>query len=52
MGGVWAVLGSLLLSVPRPIRESVYQMTAKNRYSWFDQCPLNKRFPGSKNILP
>jgi predicted DCC family thiol-disulfide oxidoreductase YuxK len=41
MGGVWAVLRLLLLSAPRPIRKSVYQMTAKNRYSWFDQCPLN-----------
>jgi len=52
VGGVWAVLGSLLLSVPRPIRDSVYQMVAKNRYAWFGQCPLDKRFPGSENILP
>jgi predicted DCC family thiol-disulfide oxidoreductase YuxK len=52
VGGVWAVLGSLLLSVPRPIRDNVYQMVAKNRYAWFGQCPLDKRFPGSENILP
>jgi predicted DCC family thiol-disulfide oxidoreductase YuxK len=52
VGGVWAVLGSLLLSVPRPMRDSVYQIVAKNRYAWFGQCPLDKRFPGSENILP
>ena len=43
MGGAWrlfAILGSL---VPRPVRDRVYDVIAKHRYSWFgkrDTCRL------------
>lgn len=34
---------SLLLLIPMPIRESIYELVAKNRYKWFGKkqsCPL------------
>lgn len=40
LGGGWP-LASVLLAVPRPIRDAVYDWVAKNRYRWFgrlDQC--------------
>lgn len=34
LGGWWKVL-AVLQCVPRPIRDSVYRMVARNRYRWF-----------------
>jgi predicted DCC family thiol-disulfide oxidoreductase YuxK len=42
LGGIWA-LARLLLIVPRPIRDSIYQAIARHRYRWFgktDACPI------------
>lgn len=36
-------LVALLLGVPRPLRDAVYRLIARNRYRWFgrlDECPL------------
>lgn len=34
MGGVWRVLAVLRL-VPRPLRDALYDLFARNRYRWF-----------------
>jgi predicted DCC family thiol-disulfide oxidoreductase YuxK len=34
LSGFWK-LGYLLLVIPRPFRDFVYQLIAKNRYNWF-----------------
>jgi len=42
-GGFYGFLGSLLLLIPRPIRDWGYRVIAKNRYRWFgekDSCRL------------
>ena len=42
-GGVWPLLASLGLLVPRFLRDGVYRVIAKNRYRWFgrrDKCRL------------
>lgn len=43
LDGLWHLL-FLFILVPRPIRDSVYQYVAKNRYKWFgkkeDTCAL------------
>ena len=43
LGGTWSLLGGLLWIVPRPIRDGVYRMIARNRYRWFgkrESCRL------------
>jgi predicted DCC family thiol-disulfide oxidoreductase YuxK len=52
LGGGWALLGSLLLSVPQAIRDSVYDMAARNRHRCLGPCGVIKHFPASENILP
>ncbi|HMS56273.1 MAG TPA: DCC1-like thiol-disulfide oxidoreductase family protein [Fimbriimonadaceae bacterium] len=32
LGGLWGILGSLLLVIPRPIRDWGYRLVARNRY--------------------
>jgi predicted DCC family thiol-disulfide oxidoreductase YuxK len=53
LGGAWAALGAISVIVPRPIRDVVYGVIARIRYSIFgrreDLCPvvpesLRKRF--------
>lgn len=34
LGGVWIVFYPLMI-IPKPIRDAVYQLIAKNRYKWF-----------------
>ena len=51
LSGLWSLL-YIFIVVPRPIRDFVYDIVAKNRYKWFgklDQCmlptpELKKRF--------
>lgn len=41
LGTKWKVLSIILRLIPRPIRDSIYDIVAKNRYKWFgkkDQC--------------
>ena len=41
--GYWRFAAGLLASIPRPWRNAVYRLIAKNRYRWFgkhDQCPI------------
>lgn len=43
VGGFWGMLGSLLLLIPRPIRDAAYRWVARNRFRWFgrrDSCRL------------
>jgi predicted DCC family thiol-disulfide oxidoreductase YuxK len=35
IGGGWALLGSVLRLVPRPLVDSVYRIISLNRYRWF-----------------
>lgn len=37
LGGGWGFLGSLLLLIPRPVRDWGYRMVARNRMKWFGQ---------------
>ena len=42
LNGLWPVLYVFII-IPRPIRDYVYDIVAKNRYKWFgkqDQCML------------
>ncbi|MEH0155043.1 thiol-disulfide oxidoreductase DCC family protein [Limibacter armeniacum] len=42
LGGFWSILYAFII-VPRPIRDFVYKVIAKNRYKWFgkrDACRL------------
>ncbi|MEK3807388.1 thiol-disulfide oxidoreductase DCC family protein [Metabacillus sp. SLBN-84] len=42
LGGIYRAL-YFLIAVPKPIRDAVYMMIAKNRYKWFgkkDACTL------------
>lgn len=42
LGGVWSFL-YILIIIPRPLRDIVYNLIAKNRYKWFgkkEQCIL------------
>lgn len=36
MGGIWNLM-YLFIIVPRPIRDTVYNFIAKNRYKWFGE---------------
>lgn len=43
LGGKWKILASILKLAPRPLRDTVYDYVAKNRYKWFgqrEQCML------------
>ena len=43
IGGFYRFVGSLLLAIPRPVRDWGYRFIAKNRYRWFgekDTCRL------------
>ncbi|MEM8868312.1 MAG: DCC1-like thiol-disulfide oxidoreductase family protein [Verrucomicrobiota bacterium] len=35
IGGFWRILGSLLICIPKPIRESGYRFVAKHRLKFF-----------------
>ena len=35
LGGVWAVLATLLWCIPRPLRDAGYALIARNRYRFF-----------------
>ncbi|MCA0972065.1 thiol-disulfide oxidoreductase DCC family protein [Halobacillus litoralis] len=42
LNGLWKTL-HFLTAIPKPIRDTVYNVIAKNRYKWFgtkEQCPL------------
>ena len=42
LGGLWSLL-SLLKIIPKSIRDSAYDILARNRYNWFgkkDQCMI------------
>ena len=42
LGGIWRIL-YLLIVIPRPLRDGLYNLIAKNRYKWFgkkDQCMI------------
>ncbi|MBC9797086.1 thiol-disulfide oxidoreductase DCC family protein [Sinomicrobium weinanense] len=42
MGGGWPLL-RIFQYIPRPLRDSLYNLIAKNRYNWFgrkDQCMI------------
>lgn len=42
LGGLWSLF-KIFLIVPRPIRDFVYSIIAKNRYNWWgkkDQCMI------------
>jgi predicted DCC family thiol-disulfide oxidoreductase YuxK len=52
LGGGWALLGSLALSVPRTIRDFIYDMVAKRRYRWFGRCEMPVGDSRLRNILP
>jgi predicted DCC family thiol-disulfide oxidoreductase YuxK len=56
LGGGWAVLGTLLAAVPRPLRDWGYDLVARNRYRWFGRidrqaCPLPSPSEASR-LLP
>jgi len=36
MGGLWSLM-YLFIIIPRPIRDAVYNLIAKNRYKWFGE---------------
>jgi len=43
LGGIWAVAATVCRVVPRPLRDAVYDLVARNRYpvfGKFDACPL------------
>lgn len=35
LGGWWKFLGTIAHVVPRPLRDAVYRLVARNRYRWF-----------------
>ncbi|SNR38990.1 MULTISPECIES: thiol-disulfide oxidoreductase DCC family protein [Hymenobacter] len=35
LGGYWAAAATVLLLLPRPIRDAAYRLVARNRYRWF-----------------
>jgi predicted DCC family thiol-disulfide oxidoreductase YuxK len=37
LGGSWAVLGFLMSLIPKPVRDAVYNLAAKNRHRIFTQ---------------
>ncbi len=42
LGGAWGMLYAFII-IPRFIRDSIYNIIARNRYKWFgkkDECPL------------
>jgi predicted DCC family thiol-disulfide oxidoreductase YuxK len=42
LGGLWRIL-YLLIIIPKPLRDVIYNFVAKNRYKWFgkkDQCKI------------
>ena len=44
IGGIWKIL-ALLRFIPQFIRNPIYRIVARNRYTWFgkyDSCPLPK----------
>lgn len=43
LGGGWKIVGKFILLFPKSISNGVYDLIARNRYSWFgkyDTCPL------------
>jgi predicted DCC family thiol-disulfide oxidoreductase YuxK len=42
LGGLWRIL-YLLIVIPQPLRDGIYNLVAKNRYKWFgkhDHCMI------------
>ncbi|WP_226529149.1 thiol-disulfide oxidoreductase DCC family protein [Metabacillus niabensis] len=37
LGGKWKLLAIMLKLTPRPLRDTMYDLVAKNRYKWFGQ---------------
>jgi predicted DCC family thiol-disulfide oxidoreductase YuxK len=37
LGGFWLVLWALLIVIPNPLRDLIYNFIARNRYKWFGQ---------------
>lgn len=52
VSGGWALLSSLALSIPRPVRDFIYGVVAKRRYRWFGRCEMPMGDGGMRNILP
>jgi predicted DCC family thiol-disulfide oxidoreductase YuxK len=44
LGGLWTLLGGLLIRIPRPLRDTAYDLVAANRKRFFakpaEACPL------------
>ena len=43
LGGAWAVLATLAMAVPTPLRDAAYNYIGRRRYRWFgrsDVCRL------------
>jgi predicted DCC family thiol-disulfide oxidoreductase YuxK len=43
LGGGWRILGAIFRTLPRPLRDSAYNLVARTRYrvfGKFDACPL------------
>jgi predicted DCC family thiol-disulfide oxidoreductase YuxK len=43
LGGGWGLMGRVLQAVPRPIRDGVYNLVARNRFRFagrYESCPL------------
>lgn len=38
MGGVWAVMGRVLLMLPEGVRDRAYQLIARKRFDWFGRA--------------
>lgn len=53
MGGFWRILGSIGNCVPKVMRDWVYNLVARNRYSWFgqqDTCSM-VGIPSEQNLM-
>ncbi|PMC40825.1 hypothetical protein CJ195_02745 [Bacillus sp. UMB0899] len=37
LGGEWKIFAVMLRLTPRPVRDTLYDFVAKNRYKWFGQ---------------
>ncbi|MFM9957273.1 MAG: thiol-disulfide oxidoreductase DCC family protein [Phycisphaerales bacterium] len=54
LGGVWGVIGAMLMVVPRPVRDWAYGVVARHRLGWFGDAsscrlPTGER---SQRFLP
>jgi predicted DCC family thiol-disulfide oxidoreductase YuxK len=54
-GRGWRALARALMTVPRPLRDLVYDVIARNRYRWFgkrEQCRLPRSEAERRRFLP